>query len=308
VRPDLTVALPGLRLKNPVLVASGTFGYGREFASFYDLSRLGGIMVKGVSPEPWAGNPGVRIYETPAGLLNAIGLQNPGLQHFLQVDLPWLAQFDTAVVVNVVGHNVEDYCTVARAVSVPGVAALELNVSCPNVEGGLDFGTNPEALTRLVAAVKEVTYLPVIVKLSPNVTDVVAVAEAAVQGGADMLSLINTLVGMAIDVDTARPVLGNVTGGLSGPAVKPVALRMVWEVSAAVPVPVIGMGGIVGWRDAVEFLMAGASAVAVGSANFVNPWAAPEIVAGLEDFLARRGVARVADLVGLARRQQPWQS
>jgi dihydroorotate dehydrogenase (NAD+) catalytic subunit len=300
VSVDLSVELGGMELKNPVLVASGTFGYGREFAQFYDLGLLGGVMVKGLSLEPWAGNPGTRVAETPGGLLNAIGLQNPGVAHFLAEDLPWLARFDTAVVVNVVGHSPAEFRGVAERVSVPGVAALELNVSCPNIEGGLEYGTDPEALHDLVAEVRSATALPLIVKLTPNVADPVVLAEAAVAAGADALSMINTVLGLAIDIDSGRPTLGNVTGGLSGPAVKPIALRMVWEVSQAVPVPVIGMGGIRSGRDALEFLMAGASAVAVGSANFVDPMAAPRVLGELEHLLLAKGVAAVRDVVGRA--------
>jgi dihydroorotate dehydrogenase (NAD+) catalytic subunit len=300
VTVDLRVEVGGMKLKNPVLVASGTFGYGREFARFYDLGLLGGVMVKGLSLEPWAGNPGTRVTETPGGLLNAIGLQNPGVAHFLKEDLPWLARFDTAIVVNVVGHSSTEFRLVAERASVPGVAALELNVSCPNIEGGLDYGTDPEALYGLVTEVRSATALPLIVKLTPNVTDPVALAQAAVAAGADALSMINTVLGLAIDVERGRPTLGNVTGGLSGPAVKPIALRMVWEVSQAVSVPIIGMGGIRSGRDALEFLMAGATAVAVGSANFVDPMAAPRVLAELERLLLARGVAAVRDVVGQA--------
>lgn len=293
------VQLGRLFLKNPVLTASGTFGYGREFAPFFDLGRLGGITVKGVSLEPWAGNAGTRVAETPGGMLNAIGLQNPGLRHFLEVDLPWLRRWNTAVIVNVVGHSVAEFCSVARAVSEPGVAAVELNVSCPNIEGGLDFGTDEAALERLVAEVRAVTDLPLIVKLSPNVTDPVALAKAAVRGGAEILSLINTVLGLAIDVRTGLPKLGRGSGGLSGPAVKPIALRMVYEVSQAVPVPVIGMGGILRGEDAVEFLMAGASAVAVGTANFLRPTAALEVLTELTEWLERTGY-RLDDVIGCA--------
>lgn len=300
--PDLTVSLGGLILKNPVMVASGCFGYGREYAGYFDLGRLGAVMVKGVSPEPWPGNPGPRVVETPAGMLNAIGLQNPGVDVFIERDLPWLRQFDTRVIVNVIGRTVDEYRAVAaRLEGVPGVAALELNISCPNIkEGGLFFSRSPEVAAGVTAAVRAETGLPLIVKLSPNTGDIAAMARAIEAAGADALSAINTLVGLAINADRARPVLGNTFGGLSGPAVKPVALALVWQAARAVSIPVIGMGGISSARDAVEFLMAGARAVAVGTATFVDPLAAVRVVEGLAAFMAERGYASVEQLVGAA--------
>ncbi|MBX6377243.1 MAG: dihydroorotate dehydrogenase, partial [Clostridia bacterium] len=302
VAVDLRVDVGPLRLQNPVLVASGTFGYGREYASFLDLDRLGGIMVKGVSAEPWPGNPPPRLAEAPAGMLNAIGLQNPGVEHFLRVDLPWLRRHRCAVIVNVIGRTVEEYAEVAmRLDGADGVDAIELNVSCPNIrEGGLSFGRSPEALRDVVRAVRAVTRLPLLVKLTPNTDDIGALARACADAGADALSAINTLVGLAIDPRTRRPVLGTVFGGLSGPAIKPVALAAVWQAARASRLPVIGMGGITTGLDAVEFLLAGASAVAVGTATFVRPTAALDVLAGIEDYLRENGVARVRDLVGAA--------
>ncbi len=300
---DQAVSVGGLSLKNPVLVASGTFGYGREFAPLFDLAELGGIMVKGVSVEPWAGNAGVRVAETDSGMLNAIGLQNPGLKHFLQVDWPWLRAIDTAVVVNVVGHSVADYVTVAQAVSEAGVAAVELNVSCPNIDGGLVFGTDEQALFGLVSAVRKVTELPLIVKLSPNTSGPLPYARAAVEAGADALSLINTLLGVAIDPASGQAVLGNQTGGLSGPAIRPIALRFVLEVAQALPVDLIGMGGISDAKDALSFIRAGARAVAVGTALFRDPWAAVRIVEQLPAVLEGAGYRSVEEAVGVAARE-----
>lgn len=299
---DLGVEIAGLRMKNPILVASGCFGYGREYASLLDPGCLGGIMVKGVSLEPWPGNPPPRLAEAPAGLLNSVGLQNPGVDRFLAEELPWLAELDTVVIVNVIGRTVDEYRAVAaRLDGAPGVAALELNISCPNIkEGGLSFGRAPEAAARVVAAVRGETGLPLVVKLTPNTGDLPALARAVTEAGADALSAINTLVGLAIDPDRRRPVLSTVFGGLSGPAIKPVALACTWQAARATGLPVIGMGGIASGRDAAEFLLAGASAVAVGTAIFVDPLAPLRILAELEDFLEEKGVARVADLVGAA--------
>lgn len=299
---DLSVTLFGRRFVSPVWTASGCFGYGREYAGVLSLKEIGAVCVKGTSLEPWAGNPGTRVTETPAGMLNAIGLQNPGVEHFLKVDWPWLQEQGAAVVVNIVGRTVEEYAEVARRLEGSGVAALELNISCPNVkEGGMAFGTTPQGAARVTAAVRKATTLPLIVKLTPNVTDVTALARAVEDAGADAVSLINTLQGMAIDIRRRRPQLGNVFGGLSGPAVKPVALRMVWQVAGAVQIPVIGIGGIRTGEDAVEFLMAGARAVQVGTACFVNPRAPVEIAEGIADFMRETGVSRVSDLVGAAR-------
>lgn len=299
--PDLSVEIAGVKLKNPVMVASGTFGYGREYGEFYDLSRLGAVMVKGVSTEPWTGNPVPRIVETPSGMLNAIGLQNPGVDYFLEVDLPWLRQFDTRVIVNIIGRSVEEYAEVAARLSdAEGVDALEINISCPNIkEGGIQFGSDPRAAAQVVARVKDVTHLPVIPKLSPNVTDIAEMARAVEDAGADAISLINTFLGMVIDVHRRRPVLANVFGGLSGPAVRPLAVRMVWQVYEAVRVPLIGMGGIMDGEDAAQFVLAGAKAVAVGTANFVEPTAALDVLSGLERYVAGTGLG-YEELVGAA--------
>lgn len=300
--PDLTVHLFGRAFKTPVWPASGCFGYGREFAGVMDLSEIGAICVKGTASEPWDGNPGTRVVETPGGMLNAIGLQNPGVDHFLAVDWPWLKEQGATVIVNIVGRTVEEYVAVARRLEGTGVAALELNISCPNVkEGGMAFGTMPRSAAEVTAAVRRATTLPLIVKLSPNVTDIVAIARAVEDAGADGLSVINTLLGMSIDIRRRKPHLGNVFGGLSGPAIKPVALRMVWQVAGAVKVPVIGIGGIMTGEDAVEFLMAGASAVQVGTACFVDPRAPVRIAEELARFMAENGYRRVSDLVGAAR-------
>ncbi len=298
----LEVELAGIRLKNPVLVASGTFGYGREYAELYDLNRLGGIMVKGTTLHPRHGNPAPRLVETPSGILNAVGLQNPGVDALIGDHLPFLRRFDLAVFANIAGETVEEYALLATKLNgVEGVSALEVNISCPNVRcGGLAFGTDPATAGEVIRAVRQSTRLPVVAKLSPNVTDIVAIARSVEEAGADAISLINTLVGMAIDVKTRRPILGNTMGGLSGPAVKPVAVRMVWQVAQAVRVPVIGMGGIMTAEDALEFIMAGATAVAVGTANLVNPRAALEVIDGIEAFLNEQGVGDIGELTGAA--------
>jgi dihydroorotate dehydrogenase (NAD+) catalytic subunit len=284
------------------MTASGTFASGREFADFVDLTRLGAIVTKGVSAKPWAGNESPRIAETAGGMLNSIGLQNPGVEAFCEKDLAWLAEnaAGVPVIVNVSGHTVPDYAAVVeRLEREQGVAAYELNISCPNVDaGGMAFGTTCAAAAEVVSAVRAVTSRPLIVKLSPNVTDIAEIARSVEDAGADGVSLINTLLGMSIDVATFRPRLARVIGGLSGPAVKPVALRMVWQVAQAVSVPVVGMGGIMNAEDAVEFMLAGATAVAVGTANFVDPTATVRIIDGIEQFCASRHVARAADLVG----------
>ncbi len=280
--------------------AAGTFGYGEEYASYFDPACLGAVVVKSVSLEPIAGNPPPRIVETPAGMLNAIGWQNPGLEVFLMEKLPFLRRFAVPVIVNLAGSSVTEYAELARCLDdVPGVSALELNISCPNVPaGGAAFGSGPDRAAAVTRAVRRCSGLPLIVKLSPNVTDIAVVAAAVEQAGADAISLINTLTGLAIDLERRRPVLGNVTGGLSGPAVKPVALYQVWRTFQAVKVPLIGMGGIGGWRDALEFILAGAAAVAVGSASFRNPLAMPQIIEGLTDYLRREKIPRLADLIG----------
>jgi len=299
---DLSVEICGIRFRNPVWTASGCYGYGREFAPLYPLSDLGAICVKGTSVEPWLGNKGTRVVETPGGMLNAIGLQNPGVEHFLNVDWPWLREQGATVIVNIVGRTVDEYVEVARRLEGSGVAAVELNISCPNVkEGGLAFGTSVSGAAGVTAAVRKATSLPLMVKLSPNVTNIVEMARAVEDAGADAVTVINTLLGMAIDIRRRKPVLGNMFGGLSGPAVKPVALRMVWQVAGAVKIPVVGIGGIMTGEDAVEFLMAGARAVQVGTACFVDPWAPIKIVDGIRAFMEEQGVGRVDGLVGAAR-------
>ncbi len=296
----LSVELPGLSLKNPVMPASGCFGFGREFSQLYDLSELGAIMIKATTVEPRFGNATPRVAETPGGMLNAIGLQNPGLEKVIEEELPWLEQFDVPIIANVAGSYEEDYVEVAREISkVKNVHALELNISCPNVKtGGIAFGTIPEVAKSLTKKVKEVSSVPVYVKLSPNVRDIVEMAKAVEEGGADGLTMINTLLGMRIDLQTGKPVLANKTGGLSGPAIKPVALRMIYEVSQNVDLPIIGMGGIQSAEDVIEFFYAGASAVAVGTANFVDPFVCPKIIKELPELMDRLGIDHISDCTG----------
>ncbi|HHY39255.1 MAG TPA: dihydroorotate dehydrogenase [Clostridia bacterium] len=305
MEPDTSVTICGIRMKNPVMAASGTFGYGREYGEVFDLSKMGAIVVKGTTLKPRMGNPPPRLAETPCGLLNSVGLENPGIDVFIERELPYLRGLGVPVIVNVAGETPEEYAEVSKRLDkAPGVAALEVNVSCPNVKkGGMAFGTDPEALKEVISSVRRSTSLPLITKLSPNVSDIGFLARVATNAGSDAISLINTLLGMAIDVNTMKPVLGAVFGGLSGPAVKPVALRMVWEVSSAVRVPVIGMGGITSGTDAVEFLLAGASAVAVGSATLVRPDACLEVVRGIWEFMKEKGVMTVGELVGAAKRK-----
>lgn len=297
---DLSVNIGGIMMKNPVTTASGTFNFGQEYGQYFDLNRLGAIVVKGTTLLPKEGNIPPRLVETPAGLLNAIGLQNPGVEHFLREDLPCLKQYDLPVIVNISGNTVEEYASLAQMLDgVDGVAGLEVNISCPNVKkGGLAFGTKPEMAGEVTAAIRKATTLPLIVKLSPNVSDITEIARKVEEAGADALSLINTLLGMAIDVKTRKPLLGNIMGGLSGPAIKPVALRMVWQVSRAVKIPLIGMGGIMNATDALEFILAGASAVAVGTASFVNPTVCVEIIEGIKAYLIQEKIPSITDLVG----------
>lgn len=293
------VTLAGVKLKNPVMTASGTFGSGMEYGEFFDLSRLGAVVTKGVADHPWPGNPTPRIVETASGMMNAIGLQNPGIDVFTARDLPFLQKYDTKIIVNVCGHSTEEYLNVVDRLADEKVDMLEINISCPNVkEGGIAFGTNPKSIEAITAEVKKHARQPVIMKLSPNVTDIKECAKAAESGGADVISLINTLTGMKIDIERRAFALANRTGGLSGPAIKPVALRMVYEAAHAVSIPVIGMGGIASASDAIEFLMAGASAVSVGTASFHNPYAAVLIADGIEAFLESHGVADVRDIIG----------
>ena len=296
---SLAINLAGITMKNPLMAASGTFGFGEEFADFLDLNEVGAVVVKGITREPRRGNAGRRIAETPSGMLNCIGLQNPGVDVFLRDTLPRIKKYQAPIIVNINGNLIEDYAFLAEALDDSGIAGIEVNISCPNTKhGSMAFGVVPETAAEVTAEVRKRTKLPVIVKLSPNVTDITEIAKAVEAAGADAVSLINTLVGMAIDIRSWRPVLGNVVGGLSGPAVKPVALRMVWQTAQAVKIPVVGMGGISNASDAVEFLLAGAQAVAIGAANFVNPCSMQEIATGLESYLRSRGLTHVSQLVG----------
>jgi dihydroorotate dehydrogenase (NAD+) catalytic subunit len=296
---NLAVKLGPLRLKNPVMVASGTFGYGQEYAALVPPERLGAVVVKGISLRPRAGNPPPRIWETCGGMLNSIGLQNVGLQTFLEEKLPWLRPLQVPVIVNLLGNTVEEYGELAAGLAGhEGIDALEINISCPNVKaGGMAFGSDPQMVFQVVSAVRSRTNLPVITKLTPNVTDITVPARAAVDGGTDILSLINTVAGMAVDPQTRRPRLANVVGGLSGPAIKPIALRMVWQVIQTSKVPVIGLGGIVSVEDALEFLIVGAKAIQVGTANFVNPQVTLEIISGLEDYLRKEGLRDINEII-----------
>ena len=294
-----SVVLAGVELKNPVMTASGTFGSGMEYSEFVDLNRLGAVVTKGVANIPWPGNPTPRVAETPSGMLNAIGLQNPGIDVFCSRDLPFLKKYDTKVIVNVCGKTTEDYCQVVERLGSEPVDLLDINVSCPNVkEGGIAFGQDPKALEAITKEVKKYAKQPVIMKLSPNVTDITEMARAAEAGGADVLSLINTLTGMKIDIKRRRFALANRTGGMSGPAVRPIAVRMVYQVAQAVKLPIIGMGGIATAEDALEFIMAGATAVSVGTANFYNPYASVEIAEGIEAFMEEEKVSDIRELIG----------
>ncbi|MBI5232696.1 MAG: dihydroorotate dehydrogenase [Coriobacteriales bacterium] len=296
----MRVRLGTLELRNPVMTASGTFGSGREFSDFVDLERLGAVVTKGVSMEPWPGNDSPRIAETASGMLNSIGLQNPGVERFVERDLAWLRTLDVPVVVNVSGHSTGEYARVIERIEQAGGAdAYEVNISCPNVDaGGMVFGTACGPASEVTRSCRAATQRPLIVKLSPNVTDVVEIAKAVASEGADAVALINTLLGMAIDAESRRPKLARVVGGLSGPAIKPIALRMVWQVAAALDIPVVGMGGITTAEDAVEFMLAGASGVAIGTANFVDPTTTLRVIDGLTTWCRERDVARVADLIG----------
>lgn len=293
------VTIAGVEFKNPVMTASGTFGSGMEYSDFVDLNKLGGVVTKGVANVPWEGNPVPRVAETYGGMLNAIGLQNPGVDVFLERDIPFLKQFDTKIIVNVCGKSIEDYLEVVEKLGDSGAALLEINVSCPNVkEGAIAFGQKADCLYDITSQIKKKAKQPVIMKLSPNVTDIAEMARAAEAAGADAISLINTLTGMKIDVHKRTFVLANKTGGLSGPAIKPVAVRMVYQAAQAVKIPVIGMGGIATAEDAVEFLLAGATAVAVGAMNFVNPYATVEIVDGIENYMRKYKVEDIRELIG----------
>ena len=300
IKPSMAVDLGGLVIKNPVMTAAGTFGFGEEYAPFVDLNKLGALIVKGLSWEARMGNPPPRIRETIGGMLNAIGLENPGVKAFIEKKLPFLKQFDVAVIANIFGETVDEYPRVAEALSrAGGVGALEVNISCPNVrKGGIAFGADPDSAAEVTRQVKRVTDLPVIVKLTPNVTDITVIAQSVEAAGADAVSLINTLTGMSIDTECRKPHLSNVTGGLSGPAIRPVALRMVWQTVKRVSIPVIGVGGIMNAEDALEFLIAGARAVQIGTASFINPQATIEVIKGIEEYLIRHGMADIRELIG----------
>ena len=299
----LKIHLLGVDMASPIMTASGTFGFGEEFSDFVDLSTLGAVMVKGTTLEPRRGNDGVRIHETPAGMLNCIGLENPGVEVFLKETLPRLKKYNMNIIVNISGRSVEEYGILAEMLDVDGVLAVELNVSCPNVkDGGIIFGTDPKSLAAVVKEAKSKTQKPVIAKLSPNVTDIKLMAKTAEDAGADAISLINTLMGMAIDINTFKPILGNITGGLSGPAIKPVALRMVYEARSVVKIPIIGMGGISNATDAIEFFLAGAEAVAIGTQNFVNPKITMEIQDDLKKYLNEKKFSSINDIIGLSRK------
>lgn len=302
MKVDLSVNFAGIHLKNPVMPASGCFGFGREYAKYYDLNKLGAIVVKATTMKPRKGNQTPRVTEVWGGMLNSIGLANPGVDKVIGEELPWLSQFATPIIVNVAGETIDEYCNVVERICKSGLAhGIELNVSCPNVhQGGLSFGVDSKVLTELLQEVRRVCTLPLIVKLSPNVTDIVEIAKAAEAAGADGLSLINTLVGMKIDIDTRKPVLARGSGGLSGPAIKPVAIRMVYQVAKAVTIPILGIGGITSAEDVIEFVMAGAAAVEVGTANFTNPLACPKIIEDLEKYMREHGIRNLEEIRGCA--------
>ncbi len=298
-KPNMAIDLNGLKLNNPVMVSSGTFGFGREYSEYVDLNKIGAISVKGLTLEERQGNPVPRVVETPMGMINSVGLQNPGVHYFIKNELPFLKQYETKVIANINGNTMDEYCKITEILNNTQVDSLELNISCPNVkEGGVAFGRDPEKVFEITKKIKETTNKHLIVKLSPNVRDIKEVGQAAESAGADCLSLINTLLGMGIDIETQKPVLANVVGGLSGPAIKPVALRMVYEVSKAVEIPVIGMGGIMNYIDGVEFLLAGASAVSIGTGNFINPRAATDVSEGIENYLLRKAYKDIGEIVG----------
>lgn len=301
---DLKVNIAGVDFSNPIITASGTFGFGREYGEFYPLSSIGGVSCKGITLKERLGNPPPRIAETPSGMLNAVGLQNPGVDYFIKNDLTWLKEQNTVVIANIAGNTPEDYCAMAEKLSDTDVDMIEMNISCPNVkQGGVQFGTSCEAAASITKAVREHCKKPLMVKLSPNVTDITEIAKAVEAAGADVLSLINTLTGMRINIETGRPIIRNNTGGLSGPAVLPVAIRMVWQVANSVKLPIIGMGGISKWQDVVEMMMAGANAVQVGTANFIDPYTPIKLVDGLNSYLDKKGISSVTELTGTIK---PW--
>jgi len=297
---DLTVKIGKMILKNPVIVSSGTFGFGEEFEDFFDLNHLGAIISKGISLKPMVGNPPPRIFETEGGIINSIGLQNPGFQAFIKNKLPYYRDLKTHLIINFFGKSQREYIELARRFdSVPGISGLEMNISCPNIKrGGIVFGTDPQMAYRLVQAVRKATTLTLIVKLSPNVTDIALMAKSVEEGGADAVSLVNTFRAMAINIHTRKPELGNMIGGLSGPAIKPIALRMVWEVNQAVHIPIIGMGGIMNAEDAIEFILVGASAIQIGTANLINPRTGIEVIHGIKKYLSQNKINRIQKLIG----------
>ena len=298
--PNLSVTIGKIKLKNPVIVSSGTFGFGEEFEDFYDLNHLGAIISKGISLKPMVGNPPPRIFETEGGMINSIGLQNPGFQAFIKNKLPYYRNLKTHLIINFFGKSQKEYIELARRFdSVPGISGLEMNISCPNIKrGGIVFGTDPQMAYRLVQAVRKATTLTLIVKLSPNVTDIALMAKSVEEGGADAVSLVNTFRAMAINIHTRKPELGNMIGGLSGPAIKPIALRMVWEVNQAVHIPIIGMGGIMNAEDAIEFILVGASAIQIGTANLINPKTGIEVIHGIKKYLVQNKIDRIQELIG----------
>jgi dihydroorotate dehydrogenase (NAD+) catalytic subunit len=299
--PDLSVKIGNIKLKNPVIVASGTFGFGDEYQDFLDLNQLGGIIPKGISLTPMMGNPPPRIFETEGGIINSIGLQNPGVQDFIKNKLPYFKNIKTPLIINFFGNTQKEYIELAKRLdNGPGISGLEMNISCPNVkQGGMVFGTDPRMTYRLVRGIRKLTKLTLIVKLSPNVTDITMVAKSAEEGGADAISLINTFRAMAINIYSKKPELGNIIGGLSGPAIKPIALRMVWEVSQTVKIPVIGMGGIMKAEDAIEFILVGASAIQIGTANLINPRTGIEVISGIKRYLIQNKIQRIQKIIGL---------
>ncbi len=301
--PDLSVTIGKIRLRNPVIVSSGTFGFGEEFEDFFDLNHLGAIIPKGISLKPMKGNPPPRIFEIEGGIINSIGLQNPGFQEFIKNKLPYYRNLKTHLIINFFGNTQKEYIELARRFDrIPGISGLEMNISCPNIKrGGIVFGTDPRMAYRLVQAIRKATALTLIVKLSPNVTDIALMAKSAEDGGADAVSLVNTFRAMAVNIHTRKPELGNVIGGLSGPAIKPIALRMVWEVSQAVHIPIIGMGGIMNAEDAIEFILVGASAIQIGTANLINPRTGIEVIRGIKNYLVHSKIDRIQKLIGAFR-------
>lgn len=305
--PDLSINIGGIKLKNPVIVASGTFGFAEEFKEFFDLNQLGAIIPKGISLKPIIGNPPPRIFETEGGIINSIGLQNPGFEIFVKEKLPFLKTIKTHIILNIFGNTKKEYIELTKRLSdISGISGLEINISCPNVEkGGIIFGTNPKMAHDLISHIRKSTKLPLIVKLSPNASDIVLMGRSVEDGGADALSLVNTFRAIAIDIHSRKPQIGNIIGGLSGPAIKPIALRMVWEISQAVKIPVIGIGGIMKSEDAIEFLLAGASAIQIGTANLINPKTAIEVIKGIRDYLIQNRIRSLKNLIGLSKKEFP---